>query len=104
MQDIEKPWHKPNFVGRVSASYNMQDKLMFKASFFAEGKRFVQTVEGSALEIDGLLDFNLSAEYRYNSRVSAFLDLNNISGNRYHVWYLYPVQQFNMRLGLTYSF
>jgi len=104
LQDIEKPWHKPNFVGRISASYNMQDKLMFKASFFAEGKRFVQTAEGSPLEIDGLLDFNLSAEYRYNSRVSAFLDLNNISGNRYHVWYLYPVQQFNMRLGLTYSF
>jgi hypothetical protein len=104
MQDLEKPWHKPDYIGRAIASYNIQNKILLSAAFYAEGKRYIQTANNSFIEIDGLMDLNLSAEYRYNSRVSAFLNLNNITGNRYHVWYLYPVQQFNMRLGLTYAF
>ncbi len=103
MQDIERPWHKPSYVGRAMASYNIQDKILLKANFFIEGKRYIRTFNGSSREIDGIMDLNLGVEYRYNRRVSAFLDLNNLTGNRYHLWHLYPVQQFNMRLGLTYA-
>ena len=103
MQDIAQPWHKPNYVGRALASYNIQDKILLKANFFIEGKRFVRAFDGSSIEIDGIMDLNLGVEYRYNRRVSAFLDLNNLTANRYHLWHLYPVQQFNMRLGLTYA-
>jgi hypothetical protein len=104
MQDIEKPWHKPDYIGRVAASYNIQNKILLNAAFYMEGKRFVQTSGTTYIEIDGLMDLNLGLEYRYNSRLSAFLNLNNLTGNRYHLWYLYPAQQFNMRLGLTYTF
>jgi hypothetical protein len=104
MQDLDKPWHKPNFIGRSLISYNIQDKILLKSTIFYEGKRFIQSVDSSPIEIKGIADFNLGIEYRYNSRVSAFIDFNNITSNRYHVWNLYPSQGFNMIAGATYAF
>ncbi|MFP4557123.1 MAG: hypothetical protein ACLFNU_09650 [Bacteroidales bacterium] len=104
MNFIEKPWHKPLFAGRFTASYTIQDKILLKANFFIEGERYIKSSDGTPQKIDGIADVNLGIEYRYTSRVSAFLDLNNLTGNRYHLWYLYPAQQFNMMLGLTYAF
>jgi hypothetical protein len=104
MQDISKPWHKPSFTGRSTISYSIQDKILLKSTFFFEGARFVQQADGSPKEIKGLSDFNIGVEYRYNSRVSAFIDINNITAKRYHIWHLYPSQGFNMLAGVTYAF
>lgn len=104
MNLLDKPWHKPLFAGRFTANYSIQDKILLKANFFIEGERYIKTIDGTPRKIDGIADINLGIEYRYTSRVSAFLDLNNLTGNRYQVWYLYPAQKFNMMLGLTYAF
>lgn len=99
-----KPWHKPEYIARAMASYNIQDKILLKSSLFLEGKRSIRLIDGSAREIDGFIDLNLGIEYRYNKRLSAFIDLNNLTAKKYQLWYLYPVQRFNMKLGLTYAF
>lgn len=104
LDNLLKPWHKPNYIGRALLSYNIQDKIILKSGFYVEGKRSIQSLNGTPFELDGLIDLNLGVEYRYNSRVSAFLDLNNLTNHRYHLWYLYPMQRFNMKAGLTYSF
>ncbi len=104
MNELDAPWHKPDYKGRAKLSYNIQDKILLNANFYLEGKRKAQGLNGQVIEIEGLADLNLGVEYRYNKRLSAFLNINNITAKRYHVWYLYPTQQFNLRAGLTYAF
>lgn len=104
MDVLNAPWHKPSYIGRASLSYNIKDKILVNAAFYLEGKRNVQAVNGDALEIDGVMDLNLGLEYRMNKRISAFLNLNNLTASRYHLWYLYPAQQFNFRGGVSYAF
>ncbi|HPE18945.1 MAG TPA: hypothetical protein PLM76_09920 [Tenuifilaceae bacterium] len=104
MDKLKEPWHKPNYLGRALITYNLQNKILLKSGFYIEGKRYIQSLTGAAQEIDGIIDLNLGVEYRYNSRLSAFLDLNNLTNHRHHAWYLYPTQHFNMKIGATYSF
>jgi outer membrane receptor protein involved in Fe transport len=104
MNVLTAAWHKPNYLGRATLSYNIKDKILVNAAFYLEGKRNVQALNGDILEIDGVMDLNLGVEYRLNKRVSAYLNFNNITANRYHLWYLYPAHRFNMRGGVTYAF
>ena len=104
MNELETPWHKPKYIGRANFSYNIKDKVLARVEFFIEGKRNVKSLTNNIIEIDGLMDLNLGIEYRLNKRASGFLNLNNLTGNRAHLWYLYPTQQFNMMAGVTYTF
>lgn len=103
MEEEIKPWHKPEYLARAIASYNIQDKILIKSNIFLEGKRSIRLLDGTAKEIDGFIDLNLGIEYRYNKRLSAFIDFNNLTAKRYQLWYLYPIQRFNMKAGLTYA-
>jgi outer membrane receptor protein involved in Fe transport len=43
-------------------------------------------------------------EYRYNKRISAFLQVNNLASQRYYRWYNYPVQPIQVMGGITARF
>ena len=47
-----------------------------------------------------LFDINLGAEYRYNKRISGFIQLNNAAAQRYLRWHNYPVQGFQIIGGI----
>ena len=47
---------------------------------------------------------NVSAEYRYNEKVSAFIRFNNFTAKRYQFWTNTPVQSINIFGGVTLSF
>ena len=51
-----------------------------------------------------IVDLNLGFEYRYNTRVSAFLQFNNLAAQRYNRWLSYPVQGFQVMGGITARF
>jgi len=106
MQNIEKPWHKPDYQGLASLRYNMKDKILVRLDFFASGKRYVKTASLTEpiVSLKGLADINLGIEYRYNSKLSGFVNLNNLTSKKYDIWYLYPMYRFNVKVGLTYSF
>jgi outer membrane receptor protein involved in Fe transport len=103
MQEEDKPWHMPNFVAKTTIWYSLQNKIVLKSSIYYEGKRDIKLQNLSSTQIDGVFDINLGIEYRYNKRASAFIDINNLTANRYHVWYLYPAQRFQVMLGVTYA-
>lgn len=103
MQDIDKPWHKPSFTATTTLWYSLQNKIILKSSIYYEGKRDIMLQNASSTQIDGIFDVNLGLEYRYNKRASAFIDINNLTANRYNVWYLYPAQRFQLMLGITYA-
>ena len=51
-----------------------------------------------------IFDGNIGLEYRYNPRVSAFLQINNVAAQRYNRWYNYPVQPIQIMGGITARF
>jgi hypothetical protein len=104
MSKLAKPWHKPDFKAMASVRYNLQDKIILSLDIFSTGKRFIKTSTGAIKSLEGITDVNLGIEYRYNKKLSAFLNLNNLSSSKYDLWYQYPMYRFNFKAGLTYTF
>jgi hypothetical protein len=52
-------------------------------------------------ELGFIADANLGLEYRYNKRLSAFIQLNNLASQGYMRWYNYPVQRFQFMGGIA---
>ncbi len=106
-------WHLPTYTISLDASYNLENKIIARINVYAISNRYaridhIDPKTGGNLpeskELDGVIDGNLGFEYRITKRFSAFLDLNNIAGQRYYEWNQYANQRFNFMLGLTYTF
>lgn len=108
-------WNMPNYEVSILGVYDLADKIVARANFRLVGNRktfSLNPIEGITPNSEGkyitdlkpYFDANLGVEYRYNKRLSAFLDLNNIVGQKYQRWLNYPVYTFNVLGGVTYSF
>lgn len=103
-------WHLPELKTTLRGSYNLFDKLYAKADFTLEYGRkspvylFNQADDDIAVDMPVIADGNLHLEYRYNPRISAFLQLNNIAGQKYDRWMNYRVQGFQVLGGVTFGF
>ena len=65
----------------------------------------VQEVDGQYyMNLGAIVDFNLGVSYRYNKRVTAFLEFNNILSQRYNDWINYPVQPIQVMGGVSFRF
>lgn len=101
-------WHLPEYEISLNARYSIQDKIIADVNVFSIGKRFAKEFnsDGSInpIELEGIVDLNVGIEYRYSKILAAFVKLNNIAGMKYYKWNHYPTQQFNLMLGVSYSF
>jgi len=110
-----KAWHKPNFKLSLSGVYDLSDKIVVRADLFHFSKQYAKmlttvttnntiTFNEEAKELKGVFDINIGLEYRYTKKLSAFIQLNNITSSPYKRWDDYPTQKFGILGGLTYSF
>lgn len=101
-------WHKPGFTLGGDVYYNLGDKLIASASVNYRGKQYARiTDEVNSVTIRTLkayADLGLGLEYHYTRSLSAFLNLNNLTGARPYVWNNYPGYRFNVMGGVSYSF
>lgn len=108
-------WNLPQVEIMVRGHYNLYDKFLFNLDLNFEGGRFAQvydeTLEGVKMQDDILYkplgfiaDVNLGVEYRYNTRISAFVSFNNLAAQRYQRWFNYPVRGFQVLGGFTFRF
>lgn len=105
-------WNLPQLEFTIRGSYNLYDKFLFNLDVVIEQgrKALVYSLEkGVTVENDQFIkdlktfvDANLGLEYRYNKRISAFVQLNNIASQRYMRWYNAPVQSFQFMGGVTF--
>jgi len=105
-------WNLPQYQIITRGSYNLYDKFYTNLDLNFEGGRKAlvykkeenTTVENNqiAKTLGFIADANLSLEYRYNKRISAFLQFNNLAGQRYKRWYNTPVQGFQVMGGVTF--
>lgn len=102
-----KPWHKPATEVVLTGKYNITDEITLGGDLFFNSQTYAQVLDADALKIEenkAYVDLNLSAEYRFSDRVSAFARINNVTSTRYFRWYNYPSQRINAMLGFTFSF
>lgn len=107
-------WNLPNYVIKFRGHYNMFDKIIVNADLnLLGGRKMREFGPGEGIEITDqiyhskmgmLVDVNLSGEYRYNQRVSLFLQLNNVAAQQYLRWMNYPVYGFQVLGGATFRF
>ncbi len=105
-------WNKPNLEVILRGSYNLFEKFLFNLDLNMEqGRRALVHGPGEnitfengqyAKKLNFIADANFSVEYRYNPRISAFVQLNNIASQRYMRWYEAPVQSFQVLGGVTF--
>jgi hypothetical protein len=124
-REPEEAWNQPNNKIAISASYNIEKKLIAELEIAALGKRRAKSLveivdlaseetggelvtDGSnsyfAYTLDPFVDVTLKGEYRYTKRLSVFVQINNMIAGKYQRFNAYPVQRFNLMGGATYSF
>lgn len=108
-------WNLPQLQVILRGHYNLFDKFLINLDLDLEqGRRaLVYAMEPEDVTLENgqfvkklgfLADVNLGLEYRYNKRLSAFIQLNNVASQRYYRWYNYPVQPFQIMGGITARF
>ncbi len=102
---LSEAWHKPGYKVTLGASHNLFKKLIFNVDLIAQGDiKAFDPVENITVKLDAAFDLNFRAEYLVSDFFSAFVDLNNITSNKYQVFFNYPVRGFQGMAGVTFKF
>ncbi len=108
---LTRAYHKPDFDFTLSGIYNLESKIIIKADIFVAGKQWTLseirdnetfTTTYKPTQLNGYVDANLGAEYRYSKMLSFFAQFNNIANQRYYRFDHYPSMKFNFMLGVTF--
>jgi len=106
-------WYLPELELTLRGSYNVYDKLYAKLDFNMQtGRKSPNGIlnpdpsqtETVLFDTGIIADANLHLEYRYNRRISAFIQFNNIANQKYNRWLNYPVYGFQVLGGVTFGF
>jgi len=108
-------WHLPAHRIAIGGKYNLFDKFSAGMTLTWIGARQVKSLlplpdmdlpESGFLtvELDPYLDLSLQAEYRYTSRISAFVEVHNLAAARYDIYYRFPAQRAFVMGGARYLF
>jgi hypothetical protein len=117
--NITEAYYLPNIESKLIAKYSVQKKLLINLglSFVGErtaGESLVSTGGDSEPLIDirtpiesklkAYADLGIGFEYRYNRRLSAFVNFNNVLSAKYQQFNPYQAQRFGVLGGLSYTF
>ena len=98
-------WHRPGYRVTFGASYNLFRKLIFNLDMIAQGNmKAYDWKAGKTITLDAAFDLNFRTEYLVSDTFSAFINLNNITSNKYQVYLNYPVRGFQAMAGVTWKF
>lgn len=103
--ELSDAWHKPGYRVTLGASYNLFKKLVFTMDVIAQGNTKAYDLKAEeTITLPAAFDLNFRTEYLFSDKFSAFVDLNNITSNKYQVFLNYPVRGFQATAGLTLKF
>jgi len=73
-------------------------------SYLGQRKVLDYSFDDTIKTLEGVFDFNLGADYYFSNRWTLWADLNNAAASKYYKWNGYPMQRFNAKAGITFSF
>jgi hypothetical protein len=100
-------WYHPALKISLEGRYTIQEKYIIRAEFFVLGSQYApQFIDGvmTAKTLSGEPDLNLGFDYKFSKAFSAFLNLNNLANVTYYQWDNYPLQRFNVMVGVRLGF
>ena len=114
-ENQEFAWLMPDFNFSLNATYDLANKIIARANIFVVGNRNTFSLDsipdvkandaGQFVQVlKPYVDANLGVEYRYNKRISAFINFNNLTAAKYQQFTNFPVQRFNVLGGFTFKF
>ena len=102
---FDRPYGLIPLEMRASVNYLYNEKLGLKANlYYFEGTPYWNGGGSQLLKTKGGADLSLGAEYKINNKFSAWLDGNNLFGNKYQVYRGYPVIGANLVGGIIVRF
>jgi len=102
---LDGAWHRPTYKLTANGSYNLYEKFIFSADLIAQGgMKTMDPVTDTEVKLDAAFDLNFKTEYLFSKSFSAFVQLHNITSNKYPLFLNYPVRGFQLMAGITWSF
>jgi outer membrane receptor protein involved in Fe transport len=106
----QEAWNMPTIKINSNLDFNITEKWFAGTNVFYVGERkdFQMNTAFSAnaapVTLKSYFDVNANVGYKYSDRLTAFVRANNITNNAYQKWFNYPVQGFQVILGVNYKF
>lgn len=108
-------WHLPDYKFTLRANYNLFDKILLRTDLTYVGPRKMKSLWPLAdterqnggfwiAEADAYFDLSLGIEYRYTTRLSAFVEGYNLTSSKYEIYHRFPAQRVFVRGGVKYAF
>jgi hypothetical protein len=96
-----KPWHRPSTEVNGQLTYNGGDDVYHVSilTTFRNGLPY-RTVGGTEDVLSPLIDVSLHGDYYFTQALGAFVELNNLAGNKSERWAGYPGFGFNAKAGV----
>jgi len=105
LNNQEKAWHLPALEANFTGVYRLlEDKFRLKGELYvANGVPYLQA-DGTAGNLNTLLDVNVGGEYILSENIGAFVEFNNLLNNRRERWADYETYGINILAGVTAKF
>lgn len=99
-------WHMPELEIGAEGKFNILDNLYATAGIKLLGERmaFDPNADNYQKSLKSVVDLNASAEYYFSKQWSFWLAMNNLAAAKYYKWNGYPMQGFNAKAGIIFSF
>jgi hypothetical protein len=105
-------WNLPAIKLSSTLDFNITEKWYAGVNVFYVGERkdqklntdIVYITPPSPITLDSYFDLNAHLGFKYSDRLTTFLRANNIINKSYQKWLDYPVQGFQVVLGVNYKF
>ncbi|MFV8371345.1 TonB-dependent receptor [Flavobacterium sp. LB2P74] len=108
----QEAWNLPTIKISSNLDFNITEKWFAGANVFYVGERkdfqvntdLVYVVQPGPFTLKSYFDVNANVGFKYSDRLTAFARANNITNNAYQKWLNFPVQGFQVILGVNYKF
>jgi hypothetical protein len=103
---LREAYHRPGYRFTTGVYYNVYKKLIFNLDIIAQGnaKALLDQETLQSVKLDPAFDLSFKTEYLVSDKFSVFVELNNITSNKYALFLNYPVRGFQAMGGLTVRF
>ena len=106
----QEAWNLPTIKLSSNLDFNITEKWFAGANVFYVGERkdfqinTAFAANAVPVTLQSYFDVNANVGFKYSDRLTAFARANNITNNAYQKWLNYPVQGFQVILGINYKF
>lgn len=109
LDDNAEAWHRPTYRVTAGVSYNLYKKFIFNLDVIAQGG--MRAIDFNDVDpvyktitLDAAFDLSFKTEYLISDSFSAFVELNNITSQKYPLFYNYQARGFQAMGGITWKF